>query len=215
MTENNIKKIKDNVVFTYGRFNPPTIGHKMVIQKVIDQAKNKADPYVVVSHSQDNKKNPLFFDEKIQIISQMFPDNVKILHTTKNEPYIGTIIQKFYDSGYGNVTMMVGSDRVDDFNYLLSSFPDLKIISAGERDPDSNTNISGVSATKIRNAALAGKRNTVRSGINEAISNSELNKLIQTIQERMIKTKTVKRKRNAGGGLKKTRTARKAGKAKN
>lgn len=212
---NSIEVRSPKAVFTYGRFNPPTVGHKMVIDKVIETAiENDADAYVVLSHSQDAKKNPLFVSEKVSLIRQMFPDSdvLHILHTSKEEPYIGILVKKLYEAGYEDVTMLVGSDRVEDFKSALKGFPELKIVSAGERDPDSNiTNISGVSATKIREAALAGNKNSVRAGINKSVLNAEINRLIGTIKERMAvnpvsKKKTGKRRRNTVGGKRSRKT---------
>ena len=47
-------------VLTFGRFNPPTSGHELLINKVIAEAKKRrADNFIFASHSQDKKKNPL------------------------------------------------------------------------------------------------------------------------------------------------------------
>jgi phosphopantetheine adenylyltransferase len=192
-------------VMTYGRFNPPTIGHKMLIDKVIEKAGNNRDAYVVLSHSQNAIKNPLFVTEKINIIRQMFPDKniLRILHTSKDEPFIGKIIEKMLHAGYSKVILVVGSDRVDDFKRALKGLSSVEIVSGGERDPDSDiTNISGVSATKIRQAALSGNRGTVRAGIDPSILNSQLNFLIKTIRNRTGKSKRATKSRK---GLKKTR----------
>lgn len=44
-------------IFVYGRFNPPTRGHKAMIDKLIANAKKMgADPYVVVTHTQNKRK---------------------------------------------------------------------------------------------------------------------------------------------------------------
>jgi phosphopantetheine adenylyltransferase len=211
---NTIEPRSPKAVFTYGRFNPPTVGHKMVIDKVIEAAVGSdADAYVVVSHSQDPKKNPLFVTEKISLIRQMFPDSniLRILHTSKEEPYIGAIVQDLYEAGYEDITMLVGSDRVSDFQQALKGFPELEIVSAGERDPDSDiSNISGVSATKIREAALTGNKNTVRAGINKSVLNKQINSLIGTIRERMaVNSAAGKKTAKAGKGIKKSGGSRK------
>ena len=47
-------------VLTFGRFNPPTSGHELLINKVLQEArKRSADNFIFASHSQDKKKNPL------------------------------------------------------------------------------------------------------------------------------------------------------------
>ena len=54
-------------VFSFGRFNPPTIGHELLINKVSKVAsRNRADAFIFPSGSQDAKKNPLDYAEKIK-----------------------------------------------------------------------------------------------------------------------------------------------------
>jgi len=58
-----------NVVFTYGRFNPPHKGHKMMIERIVKLAKKlNKKPVVVVSHSTGTEKNPMNVNEKIKIL---------------------------------------------------------------------------------------------------------------------------------------------------
>ena len=65
---------KKTAVITFGRFNPPTIGHEKMIKAIQKNAKRYGgDPYVFASGSQDAKKNPLPYDEKINLMKKMFP----------------------------------------------------------------------------------------------------------------------------------------------
>ena len=50
---------EENVVyFTFGRMNPPTIGHGKLLDKLASKAGR--NPYkIFLSQSQDSKKNPL------------------------------------------------------------------------------------------------------------------------------------------------------------
>ena len=44
-----------DVVFTYGRFNPPHLGHKMMIEEIVKKARQmKKKPVIIVSHSVGN-----------------------------------------------------------------------------------------------------------------------------------------------------------------
>jgi len=152
--------------FVFGRFNPPTIGHK----KLFDKLKSVSDVYFVfVSATQDPKKNPLNRDQKIAIINRQFPEAGDHI---VNDPNIKTIIdvmQFLETAGHKRVTMVVGSDRVKGFNDLLAkyngdkyNFDSIGIISAGDRDPDSD-DVSGVSASKAREAAAAGDYETFKT----------------------------------------------------
>ena len=61
-------------VMTFGRMNPPTTGHLKLIHKVKEVAdKNNAGHTVVVSHSQDSKKNPLSGESKVKHLKRYAP----------------------------------------------------------------------------------------------------------------------------------------------
>ncbi len=145
--------------FVFGRFNPPTIGHK----KLYDKLASVSDVhFVFVSPTQDNKKNPLSRKQKIAIIDAQFPE---MADRIINDTSIRTIIDvmKFLEiAGHKNVTMVAGSDRVSAFEDLLNkyngkeyTFDTINVVSAGTRDPDADT-LEGVSASKAREAAVQG-----------------------------------------------------------
>lgn len=71
------------VAYTVGRFQPPTIGHRMLIESV----QQNADPghaYVFVSAvDPDNDRNPLTAELKLPLLQHMFPD-VKFIHTKRD-----------------------------------------------------------------------------------------------------------------------------------
>ena len=152
--------------FVFGRFNPPTIGHK----KLFDKLASVSDVYFVfVSPTQDAKKNPLNINQKIALIDRQFPEAGDHI---VNDPSIRTIIDvmKFMQStGHKRVAMVAGSDRTKAFSDLLAKyngkeyeFDSIDVISAGERDPDSD-DVSGVSASKARQAAADGDYETFKT----------------------------------------------------
>ena len=142
--------------FIFGRYNPPTIGHK----KLFDKLKS-VNPvfFVFATKTQDKKSNPLAYAEKIAAMDAQFPEMADYVI---NDPNIRTIIdvmQFIEKAGHTNVIMVAGSDRVQSFDDLLQkyngkeyNFKSIKVVSAGERDPDSDS-VSGVSASKAREAA--------------------------------------------------------------
>ena len=142
--------------FIFGRFNPPTIGHK----KLFDKLKS-VNPvfFVFATKTQDKKSNPLAYAEKIAAMDAQFPEMADYVI---NDPNIRTIIdvmQFIEKAGHTNVIMVAGSDRVQSFDDLLQkyngkeyNFKSIKVVSAGEREPDSDR-VSGVSASKAREAA--------------------------------------------------------------
>jgi nicotinamide mononucleotide adenylyltransferase len=75
----------DTAVFTFGRLNPPTIGHgKLIDAMAKQQSKNSGSKmHIFVSHSQDAKKNPLSYNKKVAYIRKMFPKYAKNVLTSK------------------------------------------------------------------------------------------------------------------------------------
>ena len=155
-------------VFAFGRFNPPTIGHKKLIDTVMSTAqKANGKAYLFLSHKQNNKSDPLTFKEKADYLKLFYPD------VAIGDPAVKTIIQalqKIQAEGRTRIIMIAGSDRVQEFEKLLNQyngkpdkagndlykFDDIKVISAGERDPDQE-GATGASASKARELANKGQ----------------------------------------------------------
>ena len=161
---------RSTAVFAFGRFNPPTIGHQKLIQKVQSMARQvNGKGFIFLTHTQNNKKDPLSFQEKqAYITSQINDPNLQIGSTD-----VKTIIQalqKIQAQGRTRVIMIAGDDRVMEFQKFLNQyngnpdkqgtvlykFDDVQVVSAGQRDPDAD-DIAGVSASKARDWALKGQ----------------------------------------------------------
>lgn len=155
-----------SIVFAFGRFNPPTNGHEKLMDKVASVAKG-GQYRIYPSQSSDPKKNPLKFDEKVKFMRKMFPKHARSIIADKSIKTAIEVATKLYDEGFTKVSMVVGSDRVSEFETLLNKYNGVKarhgyfnfkngiqIVSAGERDPDSD-DVSGMSASKLRAAATA------------------------------------------------------------
>ena len=153
-------------VFAFGRFNPPTIGHQKLIELVQAQAKKvNGKGFIFLSHSQNAKRDPLSFDQKLAYLQTLINDpDLEIGHSEANT--VIKALQVIEAQGRTRVIMVAGSDRVMEFDKLLKQYngkPDQKgnelynfdfvdVISAGERDPDAE-GISGASASKAREFA--------------------------------------------------------------
>ena len=147
-------------IFTYGRLNPPTIGHKVMIDNMLKAAKKaKADPFIVITHTQNKKKNPLSVSEKMELIARLYP-GIPILATSKQEPKPTYIVNKLKANGYANISMMVGSNRLNQFNWV-----GVPIVSGGVRNANTNKP-TGVSATEARKAAVKGNLKTFARMVN-------------------------------------------------
>lgn len=155
------------IVLAFGRMNPPTSGHQKLVDKIKSVARaQRATPALYLSHSQDKKKNPLTYNDKVRFAKKAFGNIVKV--TTAR-----TIIEvlKELDAEYDEVTVIGGSDRVNEFDTLLKkyngkeyTYKKLDVKSAGERDPDAD-DVSGMSASKLRGLAQTGKFDEFKSGL--------------------------------------------------
>ena len=167
----------DTAVFTFGRFNPPTTGHEKLIDALAKQQGKNAGSlmYVYPSHSQDAKKNPLPHARKIAYMKKMFRKYAKNIITSKSRN-VFEIATELHNKGHRAVVMVVGSDRVAEFDNLLNKyngvegkhgyygFDDIRVVSAGDRDPDAE-GVEGMSASKMRAAAAQGDFDSFKMGV--------------------------------------------------
>lgn len=162
--------------FTFGRFNPPTTGHELLINKVKEFA-GGGDYYVFPSHTTDTKgKNPLSAAQKVTLMKLMFPkhkDSI-ILDDTIRDAL--KALKWLEEKGYTDAIFVVGSDRVPAFQFIKQyngkdyNMNTVEIKSAGERDPDAD-DVSGMSASKVRNAIVSGDFDVVSSALPISVQN--------------------------------------------
>jgi|TARA_B100001079_G_scaffold252105_1_gene244953 hypothetical protein len=190
------EKKGDTIVFTFGRFNPPTIGHEILIKAVESVARAKGGDYLIFpSHTQDAKKNPLTQTEKIKYMKKMFSGYRRNIVKSTGKDAL-EIAGELHKKKYTNLVMVVGSDRVKNFQTILDryngednkhgfyDFDKIEVISAGERDPDSE-GAEGMSASKMREAAIKGDFQTFRSGIPSSLSDDDTKKMLNDIRKAM------------------------------
>ncbi len=180
------------VYFTFGRMNPPTIGHEKLMKTLSE--KSGKNPYrVYLSQSQDKKKNPLSFVEKIKYARKMFPKHARQIMADKKIKNVFDVATKLYDEGYKHVSLVVGSDRLNEFKVLLNkyngkrarhgfyNFEKINIISAGDRDPDAD-GATGMSASKMRQAVEQKDFTKFSQGLPRNMSNTEAKRLYNSVR---------------------------------
>lgn len=153
------------VFFTFGRFNPPTIGHFENIDEVFSY---DGDHYIFVSKTEDSNKNPLSVKTKLEILKAARPDYADfIVSATDDWPSVPQLVNEFLikRAQYDSITMLVGEDRVDDFKALFErskkewpEIQELNVISSGKRK-------SSVSATNMREWAKNGDYEKYQNGM--------------------------------------------------
>jgi len=173
------------IVICFGRMNPVTVGHEKLVKKIQSVARSqRADAAVYLSHSQDKKKNPLSYQDKIRFATKAFGSVVK----KSNANTIIKVLQEL-DSKYDEVTLVAGSDRVKDFDSLLNkyngkdyTFKSIKVVSAGERDPDAD-DVSGMSASKMRALAGSGDFAQFKKGLPRGLQGKEAKQMYDKIRD--------------------------------
>lgn len=161
------------VVLGWGRMNPITSGHEILVNKIKAVAKaNKATPIIYISHSQDAKRNPLAYDGKVMLAKKAFGN---IIQKSKSKTIIQ--IMKELEDRFDKVILVAGDDRVPEFNKLLNkyngseyNFKEIEIASAGSRaDPDSDDakdmSAGNMSASVMRKLAPQGNIEEFRKGL--------------------------------------------------
>jgi hypothetical protein len=178
------------VSITFGRFNPPTIGHQKLIDRVAQSAKG-GEYKVYPSRSQDPKKNPIDPETKVHYMRQMYPDHAHAIINNEEYKTIFDVLKGLYSEGYSEVNIVVGGDRVAEFDNLankyngkLYEFEEINVVSAGDRDPDSE-GVDGMSASKMRKAAADNDFATFRSGIPEELTDKETKELFNEVRSSM------------------------------
>ena len=163
-------KNKDTVVFAFGRMNPPTTGHEVLVNHVIETARRAgSDHMILLSRSNDPNKNPLNPDQKLKYAKAFFP-HANIAIAPKDAPTIMSQMVEL-NKKYKNVIVIAGEDRVPEFETLLNkyngkdfNFNSIQVVTAGHRDPDAE-GTEGMSASKMRKAVADNDFETFKQGI--------------------------------------------------
>jgi len=169
--------------FTFGRFQPPTTGHKDNFAGV-RSASGSHDYRIYISQSVDTKgTNPLPPDRKLFYMNKMFPEHKGKIYSGPRDPV--KILQHLMMDGYDEVVFLVGSDRVSAMGFLHKyngkdfTFRKISIESSGSRDADGDT--FAISGTKMRRAAYANDFTTFRKGIPSALNDRDCRSLMAEI----------------------------------
>ena len=194
-------------VLSYGRMNPPTIGHVKLADKIISLSKRqKADPFIFLSPSQNSKKDPLDPSKKIVYAKKILNKSIHI----DIKPNIFKALSDLYSQGYRSVNIVVGSDRIKEFSNMIPkynnvegkahgfyNFNNIEFQSSGDRDPDAE-GVSGMSASKLRGFASSGDFDNFKKGTN--LSDKDAKSMYNEIRKAMkIKTisESLKEEKNA------------------
>ena len=191
----NDNKTENPVVMTFGRMNPPTVGHEKLVTHVKKIAQDyKAPHYIFVSHSTDSKKNPLAVQDKLKHARRFFPDS-NIQSSDKENPTFLHQAAKLNKAGHDHLIMVAGSDRVDEYKNKLAqyngthqgalfNFKKIEVKSAGQRDPDAE-GVEGMSASKMREHAKNNDFASFKQGIPLHVPEKHAKELFRNVRSGM------------------------------
>lgn len=185
-----------HAVLAFGRMNPPTTGHAKLVDKVKDIAKDVGGSHhIVLSHSQDEAKNPLTAEQKVKHAKRYFPDT-NISTSSKEHPNFLSQASKLHKAGVTHLHMVAGSDRTEEYHKTLHKyngvkgthgyfkFKDIKVHSAGERDPDAE-GVEGMSASKMREHAKKGNFKEFKKGVPSHVAHEHAKDLYNDVRKGM------------------------------
>jgi hypothetical protein len=184
-----------HAVLAFGRMNPPTTGHAKLVDKVKEVAKSVGGSHhVVLSHSQDPKKNPLSAKDKLKHAKRFFPDT-NLSTSNKESPTFLDQAAKLHKSGVTHLHMVAGSDRTEEYKKKLAqyngsakgalfNFKKITVHSSGERDPDAE-GTEGMSASKMRSHASTGNFKEFKKGIPSHVEPSHAKELYSDVRKHM------------------------------
>ena len=183
------------VYFTFGRMNPPTIGHGKLLDKLASMSGR--NPYkVFLSQTQDVAKNPLSYTDKVKHVRKMFPKHARQVMINRDVKTAIEAAVELYNQGFRKIVMVVGADRIREFDVLLNkyngkearhgfyNFKEIKVVSAGERDPDAE-GVEGMSASKMRGFASSNDFTSFAQGLPSGVSTRDAKKLFNDVRKGM------------------------------
>jgi len=177
------------IVYTFGRFNPPTKAHGMVIEQIKSLAKDLGCDYHVHPTMTHDKRNPLSYERKLHWMHKAFDFEMRY-HTADKIRTLFDLLHSFEKDGYTRVIMIVGSDHVHKFKTILEDyngtgefyFPDgCLVICSGERNSDAN-DMTGVSASRMRAAAHNDDLKTFSLCSPETLSDDDIRMLFEEVK---------------------------------
>ena len=181
--------LEQPITITFGRFNPPTIGHEKLLQ-----AANKistGDLKIYPSRTHEPKKNPLSPGSKIEFMKKMFPDYEESIVDNPKMKSIFDVLKSVNNAGYSSINIVVGADRQAEFESLAQkyngeegfyNFDVIRVVSAGTRDPDAE-GVEGMSASLLRKAVMDGDGDTFNKGMPKSISSPDIQALFNSVKK--------------------------------
>ena len=196
-----------NIIVSYGRMNPPTIGHMQLLNhcKELKLQYRSLICDVYLSNSHDNKKNPLTPEEKVRLINMLCPksitNEVNITYDSGIRNIFDVMIK--YSNPNANIIVVCGYDRLNEYQTKLTMYngkdyhyKSIQCVAYNSRVIVDNKQVSG---TRLRTAIINDDYSLFeRLLMGDDKTKSEYKELIEfvynTIKERLSTNHMKKRK---------------------
>lgn len=170
LNESIVDDVSDFVpaVIAPGRFNPPHRGHKFMIDELVKLGRKlNAVPFVLIIDSgKYGEKNPLTGEVREEFLKKKYPT---VQFIVAKNPYDAVEYLAVHgDTKYVPVGGVTGSDRAQSYKMMVTRMFGQEVGDKYEavilaRDPDAEGDVSGISATKVRQAAAEGNIERLRA----------------------------------------------------
>lgn len=176
--------MKNMAVVSFGRFQPPHLGHGLLFLEVVRLASGfNGDPFVYASHTK-NKKNPISYETKIGILNKIFPEVIKV----DNEQKIKNIFDalRFLSGQYKNVIVVCGADRLHEYEEKINkyngteySFESIAFASCGDRK------ILSTSGTEMRQLAIENNFDLFKKNLFPGVGDDDIKVMFDEIRSNL------------------------------
>ena len=155
------------IVLACSKFNPPTIGHELLIKAVKSVAEQKNASYAIyASDSSDVKKNPLIVEKKLQYLNTLFPNTQFNIYSDN----MSEVVVKLKET-YRHVIIVTSADKVAS---MKKSLKEATVISAMDKDPDTED--------ATRNYAVKGLYEDFKKNLPSSIRDIDSRRLMNDIR---------------------------------
>ena len=192
----------NHVAITFGRFNPPHAGHGKLLDAVKAHGGDSGNYRIYPSRSQDHKKNPLGADQKVGHMRKLFPSHKDAIQNNEAHRNVFDILRDLNDEGKEHVTMVVGDDRVKEFEKITNKyngihydFKSINIKSAGARDQNSEDPVEKLSASGQRKHASGDDYDNFHAGLPKGTSKKYGKTLMSDVKAGMVPPKKDSKKK--------------------
>jgi len=167
------------VVLAFGRFQPPSVGHELMVNAVKKIASTQqADHVIFASTNQDKKNNPLPVERKLYYLNRMFP---KTNFASGDESSLADVLGKL-SKKYKAITLVTPDDKITQYQKIIKSLKinNVSVVTTGERDPDS---ANGMNSVKMHESAKDGAFEIFKNGLPLSLTELDGKRLMNEIRE--------------------------------